>query len=1041
MAERRDWYYFATVVAAVEVDDGQGGTIAVTKRVETTVPSTPRPADACQVRAYPQDAPEIAGYGPWDSTQETEQWQEVGAVYLTDACGNILHDLGKNDSPDHDKPGDEFHITGVTPDQGGEVYATAEMDQFQWLYHLKLHGTHDFGNNRVGIPEGIYQINLEIASTADCGDGAHIADAYTADYANGRPVMELQWDLGRGAEPTDLTASPEAALRDPATGDVAAWRALPIDAGQVPEENHGATYTDVPVKLYVASVTKTFDQDGNLVEDYQQIPGVELCTGEVHQLIDAGHPWPGQITTTCDQTHPDEFTTTVSSDPAGAWVWGGGTYDGPLGPSVGITKAPSEPGDYYLVAEPLDETFRRGQSWKVDHGIGWPKPVVRFTVMGGVFLDENYMPVDSVEVPGNRTIHIRTTMPEQGQDANADLTVLSAGVQMYGANVILHQESSLGNGLATYIGTVKLIDTGAAGSNTPGLSAERQSSPDSTINVTPPLDGTLELLGQQGILLALARLWLFSITIDDVRGLYKPIDGRYDINGGSYVPGYKSDDNEGRVYANWAFDPANPGLGHYQPPGDESQYVEVAVTLDPTPPDDPTRVGVRWEIIDPDDHSNEGLAAGSACTIDPNDCNPERTIYEEARPDDNSGRFGETWWTQVHLPNGGLDPEFPIVDSYTDQGKQYAVTPIRHGSSKVRFVAPRVGGDNLIIIARVVDLAHPESNLGRSNRTGEVTVWKKIYVENRWMDDGSELPVDQLQTFFERTFIEFVNEPSLPDTEGQATPWDYLEPNPPWPGLSEYVGKWTDSTSVGQFHHRGDGGWHFACATRSLSEDEDGVPPPPPDPLYSGTLTVEGPTLLRASQPIFPVKNGVGQLPGFGIIINPGESNEFTFTISDNTQDTIRIMAFDQYWTPDSQPKVPQGINLAYPHLNYGSTVDYEVYESTSVTVGATPEGRAGTVIFSSTIANVAPPEEVPGNTLRTLLHEMMHTFHLYSSGLDIDHNCGNPSINEMFSCVGNWPNLPVWTYDGQFVHLPSGSLFCAEHIRALRRASAEGGN
>jgi len=396
----------ATVVAAVEVDDGQGGTIAVTKRVETTVPSKPRPADACQARAYPQDAPEIAGFGPWDSTQETEQWQEVGAVYLTDACGNILHDLGKNDSPDHDQPGDEFHITGVTPDQGGEVYATAEMDQFQWLYHLKLHGAHDFGSDRVGIPEGIYQINLEIASTADCGDGAHIADAYTADYANGRPVMELQWDIGRGAEPTDLTASPEAALRDPATGDVAAWRVLPIDAGQVPEENHGATYTDVPVKLYVASVTKTFDENGNLVEDYKQVPGVELCTGEVHQLIDADHPWPGQVTATCAQTHPDEFTTTVSSDPAGAWTWGG-TYDGPLGISVGLTKAPSEPGDYYLVAEPLDESFRRGQSWKVDHGIGWPKPVVRFTVMGGVFLDENWQRIaDDIAVDQPRLIHL-----------------------------------------------------------------------------------------------------------------------------------------------------------------------------------------------------------------------------------------------------------------------------------------------------------------------------------------------------------------------------------------------------------------------------------------------------------------------------------------------------------------------------------------------------------------------------------------------------------------------------------------------------------
>jgi len=451
----------ATVVAAMDVDDGQGGTIAVTKRVETTVPSTPRPADACQVRAYPQDAPEIAGYGPWDSTQETEQWQEVGAVYLTDACGNILHDLGKNDSPDHNQPGDEFHITGVTPDQGGEVYATAAMDQFQWLYHLKLHGAHDFGNNKVGIPEGIYQINLEIASTADCGDGAHIADAYTADYANGRPVMELHWDLGRGAEPTNLTASPEAALRDPATGDVAAWRVLPIDAGQVPEENHGATYTDVPVKLYVASVTKTFDRDGNLVEDYQQIPGVELCTGEVHQLIDADHPWPGQVTATCDQTHPDEFTTTVSSDPAGAWVWGG-AYDGPLGISVGLTKAPSEPGDYYLVAEPLDESFRRGQSWKVDHGIGWPKPVVRFTVMGGVFLDENWQRIpEPIEVDDPHAVHVVLHLPDTGDEAQLDFVGVQQGQDLTTTTFTAQAVGPPDKGMRTYIGDLLLMPYGA----------------------------------------------------------------------------------------------------------------------------------------------------------------------------------------------------------------------------------------------------------------------------------------------------------------------------------------------------------------------------------------------------------------------------------------------------------------------------------------------------------------------------------------------------------------------------------------------------
>jgi len=352
-----------------------------------------------------------------------------------------------------------------------KVPKVSALAPIQWLYHLVLHGTHDFGGNLAGIPEGVYQIGLEIASTAECGDGAHLPGAFTTDYASGRPVMNLWWDEGRGAEPTNLATSPEGALRDLATGSVAAWRVLPIDSRQVPKSNTGTIYHDVPVKVYVAETTIRLDFDGNVIEDYKQVHGVELCTGEVHQLIDQDHPSPGLITTTCDETHADEVTLNVSSDPDGSWV-GIGTYDGPLGISVGVTRAPSEGGSYYLVAEPLDEAFRRGDSWKVDHGIGWPKPVVRFTVMGGVFLDEQLEPLKGDILVGSyRDLFLRLLHSGSSQTLNASVAFVTGGTTGPATPVTLNRVGSSG-GSSLYLGYFSVRTPGEQGAGAPPNAVE-----------------------------------------------------------------------------------------------------------------------------------------------------------------------------------------------------------------------------------------------------------------------------------------------------------------------------------------------------------------------------------------------------------------------------------------------------------------------------------------------------------------------------------------------------------------------------------------
>jgi len=130
--------------------------------------------------------------------------------------------------------------------------------------------------------------------------------------------------------------------------------------------------------------------------------------------------------------------------------------------SVGLTKAPSEPGDYYLVAEPLDETFRRGQSWKVDHGIGWPKPVVRFTVMGGVFLDENWQRIpEPIEVDDPRAVHVVLHLPDTGDVVQLDFVGVQQGQDLTTTTFTAQAVGPPDNGVRTYIGDLLLMPYGA----------------------------------------------------------------------------------------------------------------------------------------------------------------------------------------------------------------------------------------------------------------------------------------------------------------------------------------------------------------------------------------------------------------------------------------------------------------------------------------------------------------------------------------------------------------------------------------------------
>ena len=451
---------YATVVVDAEVDDGQGGTIRITRQAETMVESIPRPADPCEVRSLQSGTPELAAYDAFNLI-------DVGDVYLTDACGNIVYGVGLSDSENHDQPGDEFRVISPLDPPGEGVWATALSGNNQWSWSVRLHG--DVGTPDQ-IPNGSYTIDLEVASQSpECSSGGVISGAYTVNTTMGAPQVVLWWDADgvRGPNPDGELFSPGSALRDATTGEIAVWRVPAFNDPTVDYFFEGP-YTDVPVKLYVAWYGSIpFDPDGNLDPAYlQPVEGVELCTGIIEKLTDAaGHlDWNSPVRTTCDTAWTTFATTDASSDPEDTALNPAGPPDTwvPVGLGVGVTKGPEQPGGYVLVAEPLDEAFRRGDSWKVITPYV-PDGFIGFEVGGGMYLDENMQPfTDGILVGTSRQIYVKLFHEGSEDPLPVDVSFVVDGSVQSTVAVSLPRVGATSSGTSVYLGEIQL-QTPAAG--------------------------------------------------------------------------------------------------------------------------------------------------------------------------------------------------------------------------------------------------------------------------------------------------------------------------------------------------------------------------------------------------------------------------------------------------------------------------------------------------------------------------------------------------------------------------------------------------
>jgi len=800
-------------------------------------------------------------------------------------------------------------------------------------------------------------------------------------------------------------------------------------------------YTDVPVKLYVASYgTIPFDEDGNLGATYlEPIEGVELCTGTIEKLTDAaGHlDWNSPVRTTCDTAWTTFATASASSDPVDTAQAPAGPPDTwvPVGLGVGITKGPEQPGSYVLVAEPMDEAFRRGDSWKVitpyvaDAFIG-------FEVGDGMFLDEDFVPLDQIDVAGERTVHFVATLPLSG---DTTLVTLETGSETSGMNqdeIALVRVGAPSGGLGQYMGTLQFSDTTSQKST--GSAAEKAAVDDlplSVVETASPLAGVARVFDQNQAEVAQTPLSIYLIQIIDVRGLYQPVNGLYDRSGGSYVPRYKSENSEGRIYAYWVYDHSNPGLGHFPEEFEDKHFADVEVEILPLNRMVPLTFGIQWQYSDPDDPTNELMMEHSGCVVDPGDCNDEGT-YVEPKPDDNSYFDIYDSWILPKLTDGSSDATYPIVETYASDGKMRAITQAHGDRSRIRFKTTNAGGDNFTITARLVPLVARRISIGPTDETGVMTVWRKIYLEDRWMADEERLPVQSIQPYLEYTFIEVHSPDEIPGSSGEAAAWDYLEPHPTWPGFADYVGPWTGEGSIGQFRNALSGEWKLAVAARNYSENTDYDPPPPPvewEVFDDNILTIVDNVTLEAAVPLF---EEVGSLVGRTVVINHGEPNAYLFEIADNTDTRITIRPDIRHLNPeDGSERWPAGVGLLFTPLGYGTEVTFKIPKTTlgeGAELGRTNAANGGLVVFGETIQRYYG-EGSPAEVLKTLAHEIEHFF--VNDHGSLKDNCGNPSLIESLSCIMHYRGGVLY-YDGHFaVPDESGSQPCAAHIRALRRA------
>ncbi len=570
------------------------------------------------------------------------------------------------------------------------------------------------------------------------------------------------------------------------------------------------------------------------------------------------------------------------------------------------------------------------------------------------------------------------------------------------------------------------------------------------------------------------------VKITEIRGLYKPgVDDRTSPAPGttknaSYVAGYISDDDRGRIFTNRLPD------GTWQ---NNTQYIELTAEVFPTSVILLAGSKIKWTIEDPDDPTNEGptVHASAGRMLDPNDYNSSGT-KTGAHPGDND-------------PNGAkgkggpaVTPRLEQIDpTYALSGDETAID-IPNRVSKVRYQVSDVAGDNYIIKAELVHAPGFDVNL--PTQTGIMTVWDRVDLEYVKMASAPDLPVDQIAQHYDIACVQ-VDVTIKREVTGAS--------DKPHMGTSDgaaFAACETYCTSThGEFTHEGTGGWFFIVSANRFmpartatilfegnAEAHGNIVRLPAGTVFSEDYTIQsGDTLSGIGaryglswREIYDYTGGTGTpnssrlSSGNPNLIHVGEvikvpatpkvvrvfnaarmmgvsspwpddrDKHIKFRIASISGRDLTIVRHD-FYTPDDPDHAFLEADLSHYGFTAGQTIPVQVLsagDNALVVAGISPGGTSigGKHYFGGKLIIFTAANPTPADQIGTLCHELCHAF-------DNAHKCGNwdwrNQANRTACCMNYWfqfvlddstPRAAIpWTQNRVSPDL------CAPHIRRMR--------
>lgn len=499
--------------------------------------------------------------------------------------------------------------------------------------------------------------------------------------------------------------------------------------------------------------------------------------------------------------------------------------------------------------------------------------------------------------------------------------------------------------------------------------------------------------GTRRVTLALPNV--AQVKLVAIRGLHKPraegarVEGDGRIQNTDHVPGYTSEDDQGRIFINR--DPDGNWV-------DKTQFIELTAEIHPATVRLPPGITVVWTVEDPDDPTNDDprMRRDAGRILDPNDYTAG--LPSGARGEDNDPSEVTTTVARFEA----VAPMFALSNNET-------LVDVATRTTKVRFHVSNVAGVNYRVRATLK--AHPQITAAVPARTGAMTVWNRIQVEYVKMTAARPLPVDRLAAHFDPARAQIDIEPVRivrPAWEKPLMGLDFDAARAECDTLA--------TASHGEFRRAGQAGWFFLASAVQFT------PPIPETVLFEGFAEARGRKLRllpTAAQPVRAGKPGGIEVydpavaphqPG----LRPDRKRSLFFKISARYGNEVYIAPHD-FYEVDNPDYAFMLADLTTYGFGEGEGVFVRMYVSGGSIGGISPGTYRDPVTRRTFFAGrlIVFTGSGAASDAHTLLmtHELGHAF-------DNAHKCGN----------WDWQNKPSRT----------SCTMCYEYMWVLRDPEAE---